>query len=104
MAAELKRSRRENEILKQQRDILKRATFFCQGGKSMSFKFIDQAKEVFPAERLCRVPGVSTSGYFAWRSRPAGRRQREDMVLLAHVRAACAGSNETYGISRLPVF
>ncbi|WP_408884340.1 IS3 family transposase [Kozakia baliensis] len=102
MAAELKRLRRENEVLKQERDILKRATgFFRQGGRSMRFRFIDQAKEAFPAERLCRVLGVSTSGYFAWRSRPASRRQRQDMVLLAHVRAAFAGSNETYGSPRM---
>ncbi|WP_264996491.1 IS3 family transposase, partial [Kozakia baliensis] len=101
MTAELKRLRRENDILKQERDILKRATvFFCQGGKSVRFKFIDQAKEAFPAERLCRVLGVSC-GYFAWRSRPASRRQRQDMVLLAHARAAFAASNETYASPRM---
>ena len=45
--------------------------------------------------------GVSESGYFAWRDRPAYRRQREDMVLLAHVRSAFALSNGTYGSPRM---
>lgn len=49
----------------------------------MRFKFIDVAKESFPVTRLCQVLGVSPSGYFAWRSRPASHRQREDLVLLA---------------------
>jgi putative transposase len=41
------------------------------------------------------------SGYFAWRGRLACRRQRDDMVLLAHVRSAFALSNGTYGSPRM---
>src|SRR3954469_25689564 len=41
------------------------------------------------------------SGYFAWRRRPACSRQRDDMVLLAHVRSAFALSNRTYGSPRM---
>src|SRR6185503_13897095 len=37
----------------------------------------------------------------AWRGRPACRRQRDDMVLLAHVRSAFALSNGTYGSPRM---
>jgi putative transposase len=37
----------------------------------MKFQFIDAANESFPVTRLCQVLGVSQSGYFAWRSRPA---------------------------------
>jgi transposase InsO family protein len=63
---------------------------------------IDGAKAAFPVHRLCRVLGVSQSGYFAWRSRPAWRRQRDDMVLLAHVRSAFALSNATYRMDFTP--
>ena len=49
----------------------------------MRFKLVDAAKKEFPVQRLCKVLGVSQSGYFAWKSRPASRRQREDLVLLA---------------------
>ena len=67
----------------------------------MKFKFIDAAKESFPVTRLCQVLGVSQSGYFAWRSRPASSRQREDLVLLAHIRSAFTLSHETYGSPRM---
>ena len=67
----------------------------------MRFALIDGAKAKFPVHRLCRVLGVSQSGYFAWRGRPACRRQRDDMVLLAHVRSAFALSNGTYGSPRM---
>jgi putative transposase len=67
----------------------------------MRFRLIDTAKVEFPIQRICDVLGVSPSGYFAWRGRPACRRQREDLVLLAHVRSAFAQSNGTYGSPRM---
>ncbi len=101
IVAELKRLRRENDVLRQERDILKKATFFRQGGKSMRFDLIDQAKTEFPIQRLCKALGVSQSGYFAWRERSASKRQRGDMVMLAHVRSAFSLSNGTYGSPRM---
>ena len=68
----------------------------------MRFGLVDAAKKDFPAQRLCKVLGVSASGYFAWKSgyfawksRAACRRPREDRVLLAHVRSAFTLSNGT---------
>jgi putative transposase len=51
----------------------------------MRFALIDRAKAEFPIHRLCGVLGVIQSGYFARPGRPARCRQRDDMVLLAHV-------------------
>jgi putative transposase len=67
----------------------------------MRFKLIDAAKKEFPVQRLCKVLDVSPSGYFAWRSRPASPRQREDLVLLAHIRASFALYRGTYGSPRM---
>ena len=67
----------------------------------MRFTFIDRAKKDFPVQRLCQVLGVSQSGYFAWVARPPSPRQRQDMVLLAHVRSAFARSFGTYGSPRM---
>ena len=67
----------------------------------MRFRLIDAAKRDFPVQRLCKVLGVSPSGYFAWKDRPACCRQRSDMVLLAHVRSAFVLSNSTYGSPRM---
>jgi putative transposase len=67
----------------------------------MRFRLIDQAKAQFPVQRLCKVLGVSVSGYFAWKNRGASTRQKEDMVLLAHIRSAFAQSNGSYGSPRM---
>jgi putative transposase len=67
----------------------------------MRFALIDQAKNAFPIQRLCKVLGVSQSGYFAYRGRSASKRQQSDMVMLAHVRSAFSLSNGTYGSPRM---
>jgi putative transposase len=67
----------------------------------MTFGFIEAEKATFPISRMCRVLGVSQSGFFAWQDRPACRRQQQDMVYLAHIRTAFALSNGTYGSPRM---
>ena len=67
----------------------------------MTFGFIEAEKASFPISRMCRALGVSQSGFFAWKERPACRRQQQDMVSLAHIRAAFALSNGTYGSPRM---
>ena len=54
----------------------------------MRFTFIDAKKAEFPIGRMCAVLGVSPSGFHAWTDRPASQRQRQNMVLLAHMRLA----------------
>ena len=101
LATELKRLRRENEILRQEREILKRAaTFFAKEGEVDEVPSHRRGEEGIPVQRLCKVLGVSQSGYFARKDRPACRRQHEDMVLLAHIRSAFALSNATPGAAR----
>ncbi len=67
----------------------------------MSFAFIEAEKASFPISRMCGTLGVSQSGFFAWRERPACQRQQQDMVYLAHIRTAFALSNGTYGSPRM---
>lgn len=46
----------------------------------MKFAFIDAEKASFPISQMCRVLGVSPSGFFTWQERPACRRKQQDMV------------------------
>ena len=50
----------------------------------MRFRFVEEQRGAFPTNRLCEVMNVSPRGLRAFRSRrPASRRQRADMVVLA---------------------
>ena len=71
----------------------------------------DGAREVFELVRanraehkvatMCRVLGVSPSGYYAWRGRGRSRRARDDDRLRGEVRAAHQRSRGTYGAPRV---
>ena len=54
-----------------------------------------------PIATLCRVLGVSASGYYAWTTRPASVRATADAALSAQIRAIHQASRETYGERRI---
>ena len=51
--------------------------------------------------RICRVLGVSPSGYYAWRHRPLSGRARADVTIAAQVEAIHGQSRGTYGAPRV---
>ncbi len=67
----------------------------------MKFAFIAEDEVAFPVAVLCRVLGVSPSGYYAWARRPASVRAHRDEELGARVRAAHAASKGRYGSPRV---
>ena len=67
----------------------------------MRFAFIDGCKEVWPVELLCRIRQVTSRGFRAWRIRPMRQRQRDDMVLLAHIREQHRLSLQSYSRPRI---
>jgi putative transposase len=54
-----------------------------------------------PISRLCRVLGVSRSGFYAWRSRPPSARAAADAALTETIRRVHATSRGTYGAPRV---
>lgn len=50
---------------------------------------------------MCRVLGVSASGYYAWQGRAVSARQRKDHELLEQIRAFHQRSRGTYGAPRI---
>jgi putative transposase len=66
-----------------------------------SFKLIDAERANYPVAVLCRMLGVSKSGYYAWRSRPPSERRRQDPLLTEKIREIHSRSRETYGYPRV---
>jgi putative transposase len=50
---------------------------------------------------MCRVLGVSTSGYYAWRTRPRSARARADEKLSLRIQVIHERSRATYGAPRI---
>jgi putative transposase len=67
----------------------------------IAFRFVDREKAHHAVVTLCRVLGVSPSGYWAWLRRPLGKRATTDGALLERIRGIHAASRATYGAPRV---
>ena len=69
----------------------------------MKFGFIDQldAEKAYPIVFMCRMLGVSRSGYYEWRDRPVSAAARRREHLKAHITKHFELSHQTYGYRRL---
>ncbi len=55
----------------------------------------------YPVTVMCRLLGVSTSGYYAWRKRGPSARAMSDQELLEQIRSIHQRSDGTYGSPRI---
>jgi putative transposase len=67
----------------------------------VKFAFIASKEVAFPVLTMCHVLGVSTSGYYAWKKRPAPRRASDDQLLAAEIAGAHQRSRGVYGSPRV---
>lgn len=67
----------------------------------MKYGRMERLRQQFPVALMCRVLGVSESGYYAWRDRPLSPRAQENARLEVEIRAAHHRTRETCGPERL---
>lgn len=67
----------------------------------MKFAFIHAHRAEFTVKAMCRVLGVSRSGYYAWHTRPPSKRARENRDLSEKIQVLHQRSRETYGSPRI---
>jgi putative transposase len=67
----------------------------------VKFEFIDAEKAHFPVDFMCEQPGVSRSGYYAWKERPESERDKADRALAEVVTRIHRNSRGTYGSPRV---
>jgi putative transposase len=67
----------------------------------MTHQFIEQHKQEFPIVSMCRVLGISESGFYARRKRPRSLCEREDALLTTQMRQVFISHRERYGSPRI---
>lgn len=67
----------------------------------MKYAFIRERETEHRVAMLCRVLGVTSQGYYAWRSRPQSARKQADQQLSAKIRVIHAETHQRYGSPRI---
>jgi putative transposase len=67
----------------------------------MRYQFIQAHQDEFPVQRMCSVLDVSSSGYYAWQTRPVSPRDQANQRLMPEIRAIHIRSRKTYGSPRV---
>ncbi len=67
----------------------------------MRYRFIEQERQSYPVERLCKVMQVSRSGFYAWRRRPKSKRAQEDEGLTRQIQRIHQQNRSIYGAPRV---
>lgn len=65
------------------------------------YRLIEAEKTSFPIHLMCRLLGVSRSGYYGWRGRPPSPTNRADGALIEKIREIHERSRHTYGSPRV---
>ncbi|HEX7340094.1 MAG TPA: IS3 family transposase [Rhodanobacteraceae bacterium] len=63
----------------------------------MKYAFIHQQQAQHRIQTLCRILGVSRSGYYAWQHHPESQRAQQDRRLVAEIRQLHAQTHERFG-------
>lgn len=100
-AFEIARLRRELDRARMERDILKKSRRHLCGDAAVKFAFIEQYTPTWPANVMCRMLGVSRSGYYDWRGRPPSARVTANLTLLDNLRRIQARHHGRYGSLRM---
>jgi transposase InsO family protein len=65
------------------------------------YEFIDGEAGTYPVQRMCAWAGVSTSGFYHWRSRPLSATAERRTELKEVISRVFTDSHETYGYRRV---
>jgi len=66
-----------------------------------AYRLIDAEKASYPISLLCRVLGVSRSGYYQWKDRSPSKSDRENAALTEKIRQIHHRSRQIYGYPRV---
>ena len=102
---ELSRLRRENRQLNVERDIFlekpRPGSHGIGDDTARVFAFVNANQATLPIAIMCRVLGVSESGFHPWRIRAVSHLARRETEIRVAIRAACARSYGTYSAPRI---
>ncbi|MFV5699778.1 IS3 family transposase [Flavobacterium sp. ZT3R17] len=98
---QLKKLRRELGEVKMERDILRKAASILFSETQVKFEFIKLHRDCYPVENICKILGVSKSGYYYWNDRKPSRRELHNLALTEQIKIIHERNKKRYGSPRI---
>ncbi len=86
LAKENERLRLQVRVLREKREILKKATQILRESEIVRFAFVKEWRYIWHIDMICCVMQVTARCFRKWLTRAISLRQRGDMKVLAHIR------------------
>ncbi|MFE7519602.1 IS3 family transposase [Streptomyces halstedii] len=101
--ARLRELERENRELRMKTEFLGKIGGLLRPGIPVTekYEFIDGEADNFPVQQMCTWAGVSTSGFYHWRSRPLSATEKRRAELRAVILQVFSDSQETCSYRRV---
>ncbi|WP_099055767.1 IS3 family transposase [Streptomyces noursei] len=101
--ARLRELERENRELRMKTEFLGKSCGLLRPGIPVTekYEFIDGESDNSPVQQMCAWAGVSTSGFYHWRSRPLSATAKRRAELKTVILQVFSDSQETYGYRRV---
>jgi putative transposase len=84
-----------------ERDILRKAASILSSETNVKFEFIKQHNYCYPVENICKILGVSKSGYYYWNDRKPSKRALQNLALIEHIKIIHYRNKKRYGSPRI---
>lgn len=98
---QLQRLKRELLEVKMERDILTKASSILYSAMQVKFEFIRQYKSIYPVEKVCKILGVSRSGFYYWSQRKPSKRALYKLALIEQTKKIHYLNKKRYGSPRI---
>ena len=97
----LRQQQRENERLRMERDILKKAVVIFSKRSKVSYRFIRDHQAGWPVSVQCGTLKLSRSGYYGWQSGPESETCQANRLLSREIAEIYRGGRGGYGSPRV---
>ncbi|KAF2515038.1 IS3 family transposase [Flavobacterium zhairuonense] len=98
---QLKKLKKEFREVKMERDILRKAAHIQPGDRLAKFKFVKDHSSSYPVGKICKILGISNSGYYYWNKRRPSNRALRNIALTEQIKIIHEQNKKRYGSPRI---
>lgn len=87
--------------VKLERDIVRKASNILSSKPKIKYKFIKEHRKYYHVDNICKILGISKSGYYYWYDRKPSKRALYNLALIEQIKMIHYRNKQRYGSPRI---